>query len=212
MEKLLEEIDIENCKPFEKNVGIIHDEVKIKGDLVFSKSTGQIIGFVDIGDFNNKLSDFEKKCEGKGEDPEVATHVLVLMVRGLFSKLAFPFAHFACQGFRSDQRMVCVWDGIMVLESLGLKVRSSTSDGASPNRKFIRLHRPEGVPKETIVYKTKNLYADEERDIFFICDPPHLMKTTRNCWEKSHNNMNKRNMKYDRRTTGYQLETPDLLI
>ena len=102
MEKLLEEIDIENCKPFEKNVGIIHDEVKIKGDLVFSKSTGQIIGFVDIGDFNNKLSDFEKKCEGKGEDPEVATHVLVLMVRGLFSKLAFPFAHFACQGFRTD--------------------------------------------------------------------------------------------------------------
>lgn len=46
--KLLEEIDIENCKPFEKNVGIIHDEVKIKGDLVFSKTAGQIIGFVNI--------------------------------------------------------------------------------------------------------------------------------------------------------------------
>lgn len=65
LEKLLEEIDIENYKPFEKNVGIIHDEVKIKGDLVFSKSTGQIIGFVNIGDFNNKLSDFEKGVRAK---------------------------------------------------------------------------------------------------------------------------------------------------
>lgn len=73
LEKLLEEIDIENCKPFEKNVGIIHDEVKIKGDLVFSKTAGQIIGFVNIGDFKNKPSDFENRCEGKSEDPEVAT-------------------------------------------------------------------------------------------------------------------------------------------
>jgi hypothetical protein len=92
----------------------------------------------------------------------------------------------------------------MVLESLGLKVRSSTADGASPNRKFFRLHQPDGVPKGTIIYKTKNIYVDEERDIYFICDPPYLIKTTRNCWEKSHNNMSKRKMKYDRQDISWK--------
>ena len=33
-----------------------------------------------------------------------------------------------------------------------------------------------------LLYKTKNIHAAEERDIFFFSDPPHLMKTTRNCW------------------------------
>jgi hypothetical protein len=199
MEKLVEELDLENCEQYKKNVGIIQDEIKIKSDLVYSKSTGNIIGFVNLGTFNNELRKFEKKCESPNDqEPEVATHAIVLMVRGLFSKLAFPFAHFASHGFRSDHLMTFVWDGIMILESLGLKVRSSTADGASTNRKFFRLHRPHGVPKGTLVYKTKNVYADEDRDLYFICDPPHLIKTVRNCWEKSHNGISKRKMKYDR--------------
>ena len=37
-----------------------------------------------------------------------------------------------------------------------------------------------------IVYKTKNIYANNNRNIYFISDPPHLIKTTRNCWSHSH--------------------------
>ena len=41
--------------------------------------------------------------------------------------------------------------------------------------------------KEDLVYKTDNPYADskENRPLYFISDPPHLIKTTRNCWSHS---------------------------
>ena len=39
--------------------------------------------------------------------------------------------------------------------------------------------QPIDVFKE--VYKVKNPFTSEDRLIFFLSDPPHLVKTTRNC-------------------------------
>ena len=47
------------------------------------------------------------------------------------------------------------------------------------NRRLVKLHSTN--PKE-FIYKVQNHYADEERDLFFISDVPHLQKTVRNCW------------------------------
>ena len=38
---------------------------------------------------------------------------------------------------------------------------------------------------ERIVYRVINIFADEERYIWFFSDPPHLIKTARNCLYKS---------------------------
>ena len=35
-----------------------------------------------------------------------------------------------------------------------------------------------------LVYKVPNPFADG-REVFFFSDPPHLIKTTRNCWSSS---------------------------
>ena len=36
---------------------------------------------------------------------------------------------------------------------------------------------------EKVTYKAKNIHANDGlRDIFFFSDPPHLVKTVRNCW------------------------------
>ena len=52
-------------------------------------------------------------------------------------------------------------------------------DGASNNRRMIKLHSS----KSALTYKVNNIHAnDSERDLFFFSDPPHLLKTTRNCW------------------------------
>ncbi|WAR11615.1 hypothetical protein MAR_025795 [Mya arenaria] len=51
-------------------------------------------------------------------------------------------------------------------------------DSASSNSKFLRLHNFEGNDK---TYYTVNPH-DYKRKIFFISDPPHLLKTTRNCF------------------------------
>lgn len=50
-----------------------------------------------------------------------------------------------------------------------------TFDGASVNRK---IHQPE----QKLLYKVQNPYASDGRDMLFFSDPPHLIKTTCNCW------------------------------
>lgn len=79
-----------------------------------------------------------------------------------------------------------VWEVIGAVESTGLKVIVVTTDGASPNRKFFRMHEdPSGTNVcNGVMYKTTNIYAPE-REIYCTSDVPHLMKTARNCWEKS---------------------------
>ena len=52
-------------------------------------------------------------------------------------------------------------------------------DGATNNRRMIKLHSS----KSALTYKVKNIHAnDGARDLFFFSDPPHLLKTARNCW------------------------------
>ena len=52
-------------------------------------------------------------------------------------------------------------------------------DGLAANRKLFRLHEPS---TNGPVNKVLNPYAADERHLFFIADPPHLLKTVRNCW------------------------------
>lgn len=57
------------------------------------------------------------------------------------------------------------------------------SDGAKSNRRFYHLHADSSSKQPT--YKVSNPFADEERNIYFISDPPHLVKTLRNCLSNS---------------------------
>ena len=74
-------------------VSLVLDEVHIQDNLVYDKHNGQIVGFVDLGETNNHLLDFELL---DGADRQVAKTMLVLMVRGLFTRVNFPYARFAC--------------------------------------------------------------------------------------------------------------------
>ena len=58
---------------------------------------------------------------------------------------------------------------------LPYQVMGVTADGASVNRRLIRLHNPE----RKLVHKTDNPFVTS-RPFLFICDPPHLIKTIRN--------------------------------
>ncbi len=63
-----------------------------------------------------------------------------------------------------------------------MKVIGVTCDGSSVNRKFLKMH---GKNDGSITHKVRNPFAPEERDLFFVSDPPHLIKTVRNCWSSS---------------------------
>ena len=55
-----------------------------------------LIGFVDIGDINNHLSQYESQVCNDDIRDSLASSVLVLMIRGLFTNLKFPYAQFPC--------------------------------------------------------------------------------------------------------------------
>jgi len=166
----------------ERYVCLIFDEVKIKEDLVYDKNSGEMIGFSNIGDINNCLEAFQRDCEDDTQKPQLATHMLVFMVSGIASKLNYPYAQFPCTSLSGDQLYSLVWGCIRRLEGIGFKVVATTCDGASCNRKFIKVHGETGE----LVYKTKNPYSDDEsRSLFFLSDAPHLIKTVRNCWANS---------------------------
>ena len=46
---------------------------------------------------------------------------------------------------------------------------------------------------KTTLHKTRNPY-DADRDLYFICDPPHLIKTARNCLSNSGSHSISRNL------------------
>ena len=56
-------------------------------------------------------------------------------------------------------------------------------DGASSNRKLIKLHKGASDATE-VVYKVFNPFAEDKRNLYFMSDPPHLVKTMQNCWNK----------------------------
>lgn len=191
-EQLAKEANIESASEHEKYVALVFDEVKIKEDLVYNKHSGELIGFVNIIDINQHLSSLERACsdDDEAQIPQLATHMLVFMVRGVCSSLKFPYAQFPVKSSSGEILHPIVWECVEHLEMIGLKVIAFVSDGASCNRKFYSMHTTGNGISHTI----KNIYAAEDRPIFLISDVPHLLKTARNSWANSHAHSNTRNL------------------
>ena len=195
--QLMKEAQIDTIQDFQKYVCLVFDEVRVKEGLVYDKHSLQVIGFVNLGDINNQLLKFEREQTSDSQEvtPPIAKHMLVFMVRGIFSKLEFPYVQFPCASTSGDVVFPLVWECIKRLEACGLKVIATTADGASANRKFFKMHKQASGKDDEVVYKTVNVYSPEKRSLFFISDVPHLIKTVRNCWSNSFAHTHTRTMK-----------------
>ncbi len=151
------------------------DEMKIQSNLVFDKVSGDLVGFIDLGD---PMTNFSNLTD---EDP-TATHALAFLVRGLCTDLKHIIAYFFTGNVTSFQLTPLFCRTVAVLElSLSLCVCAAVNDGASPNRRFFRLHSQlAGEVDCDVVYKISNVFAPP-RSIFFFPDSPYLVKTARNC-------------------------------
>ena len=181
-EMLMKEGRINEIEEWQKHVVLIFDEMHIKEDLVFDKTTGELKGFIRLGNINDHLLNLESALSNDcaGQMPPLANSMLTFMVRGIFIDLHFPYAQFPCKNLTGDLLYPLVWEAVQRLESCGFKVLATICDGASSNRHFIHMH---GNYKSSLVYKTVNPYSnDTNRDLYFMIDVPHLMKTARNCW------------------------------
>lgn len=60
--QILEDINLDNLKEHEKNLSIVFDEMKLRCNLVYRKSTGKVIGYTEVGDLNGEISEFSVRC------------------------------------------------------------------------------------------------------------------------------------------------------
>src|SRR6218665_1914478 len=178
-------------QPHRSFVGLLQDEIKIKSDLVYHKSTGELIGFVNLDTVANEILNLEHI---KGSSKPLAEHMLVVMVRGISTSLCYPLASYATKLLTGSTLYTIMWECIECVEVVvGLRVLFICCDGAVQNHKFFQLH----MQGDETSHKTRNLYASDNRDIYFISDPPHLLKTARNCFANSFAHSNTRHMWYN---------------
>ena len=72
--------------------------MKTHEDLIFDKNGHNLLGFVNLGSINEQLKELEKETLTTQPHENLATHMLTVMVRGVFIKLEFPLASFPTQG------------------------------------------------------------------------------------------------------------------
>ena len=116
--------NLDKCEEREKHVLLLLDEMHVKQDLVYDKNTGELVGFVNLGDINMHLLALEKSMSASPDvsiEP-LASTMLAFMVKGLFSHLEFPYAHFPCRNLTADLMFDPFWEAVSRLERLGLKV------------------------------------------------------------------------------------------
>lgn len=115
------------------------------------------------------------------------------MLQGINSDLQEVVGIFSTINLNAAQLYQRTWDVIYNLERRGIPVIALICDAASVNTKFFKMH-VSWDPKAKFVYATKNIACGENRPIFFIIDPPHLLKSLRNCLSNSGAHSNSRSM------------------
>ena len=172
---------------------MVIDKMKIQTNLVFDKVSGELIGFIDLGDPTTNYATLQQEYT-------IASHALAFLVRGLATDLKHIIGYYFTGNVTSFQIIPIFWKIVSVLElSHKLWVVAAINDGASPNRMVFNLHSNliGEDPNHDIVYKTQNVFA-MLRFTFFFADSPHLMKTARNCLYNSGSGSCSRHMWNDR--------------
>lgn len=185
IERMKKDLGFDGSSTAVRMIGVIMDEMKIKSGLVFERNMGKLVGFVDLGSVNSELEALERSMnDDSSEVPELASNMFVLMVRCIMKpSFAFPIAQYPTSSLSGAKLYPLVWDVIELLELNQFHVVFVSCDGLSANRKFFRISK--GIEKELkIPYKSKNPYGSD-RQIYFFCDTPHLLKTARNCFANS---------------------------
>ena len=111
---------------WDKHTGELIGYVDLE-DLMWDKHTGELIGYVDLGDPDLSYATLKKP-------DEVASHILVFLLRSIVNPLTFTLANFATSNVKAIQLFPLYWKDVNIVEdNCNLQVVAVTSDGASSN-------------------------------------------------------------------------------
>ena len=143
----------------EKNCSLLVDEVSLKPGYQYDIKNDTIDGFVDYGHLGRK---------NRG-----ANRALVFMIRGLKTGIKQTIGYYYTQNAcPADTLKTLLLHVIDKVEETGFRVRVVIGDVGSSNSSmvFSKLGVTENEP----------FFYHENRKIYFMFDPPHLLKCTRN--------------------------------
>ena len=121
---------IKDFSDIEHFVVILFDEMKIQENLVWSKHTGDLIDFADLGNVNLNYTTPK-------ETNAIASHVLVFLLRNVVNPFKFSLANFETKNATASQVFPLFWKAVAICETqCAIKVDAATFDGVSANRKF----------------------------------------------------------------------------
>lgn len=146
--------------------GLFFDEVKIKEGLLFDPSSWELIGFTDL-----HIDDTGPVTPTM--QASLATHVLQFFYKSLFADFQFPCSYFLTRGISAQNLNRIFWQGVSLLHCYNFEIILTCCDGASENRTFMTINGCSETNSQTT-----NPFS--KLPLFFISDPPHLIKKLRN--------------------------------
>ena len=144
---------VEKLPAASKLVCLAIDEMSIKEGLAYDPRKDFVEGFVN----------------GK----ELANHALAFVVRGLIHQWKQPFGYFLSSApMKGDELKSLLVQAITKLTSIGLNVILVVSDQGSNNQNLYNT--------QLKVSEEKPYFYVNDKKIFVMYDPPHLLKSVRN--------------------------------
>ena len=110
---LLQKAQLDKLPDYKRYVILLFDEMKVCENLVCDKHHVRVIEFVQLGEVNDELTQFEQN-DSIGGHPAIAKYVLALMVQGVYSNLHFPYAHFATKDLNGAELFYIIWEAIVI--------------------------------------------------------------------------------------------------
>ena len=151
----------------QKIVVITIDEMSIKSHMSYDKEKDEIVGLDDDGDVRR---------------PCVAKYVTVVMVQGIFGEhwsqpISYLFSHSGCCGRELKKHIIQI---ISLLQNINVIPVAICCDQGTNFQNFF---------KECNISDKNPFLTINGQNIVFFHDPPHLIKSARNCIQRENANV-----------------------
>lgn len=161
---LRQRVELSEGKPF--MVALMFDEVSHRKHSQWDASKKEFLGHITAG----KHGEYEN-CS------PLSKEALVLMVSGIGEEFKLPIGYFLCNGLCAEEKSAIITEAIRRLSLIGVIVVCITCDGYITN---ITTAKSLGARFDKDQPYFQNPYIENSK-IYFILDPPHMLKLTRNC-------------------------------
>ena len=157
---------------YEKLCVLLMDEMQLRTRVEFDKGLQKIVGYVS--------PETLPADTGVDKEKEIASHALVFMLRGLTSSWKQTVAYlFTGNSFKREQYWDFTKRVIEASEAAGFKIQCVTSDMGPVNTALwnhVGIQSMRNTLTPAITHP-----CDADRTLYFVADPPHLLKNLWNC-------------------------------